>query len=207
MLAEACQRAGLPAGAVNIVCGYGYEAGAALAAHRDIDQIVFTGSVATGQSVLRAAVERVVPCVMELGGKSGAVVYADADLDRTAASAVRGIFNHAGQICSAGSRLIVHRSVHDDLMARVQKLAAKRSVGPGVDGFDMGPLINARQLERVEALCRAGRGRRGDAADGWRADAGVGRAFHGADDLYQCASGYADCAGRILWPGAGGAAI
>lgn len=156
VLAEACQRAGVPAGAVNIVCGYGHDAGAALAAHRDIDQIVFTGSVATGQSVLRAAVERVVPCVMELGGKSGAIVYADADLDRTAASAVRGIFNHAGQICSAGSRLIVHRSIHDDLMARVQELAAKRSVGPGIDGFDMGPLINARQLDRVEALCRAG---------------------------------------------------
>ena len=156
LLAEACERGGVPAGAVNIVCGYGAEAGAALAAHPDIDHIVFTGSVATGKSVLRAAVERVVPCVMELGGKSGGIVYADADLERTAASAVRGIFNHAGQICSAGSRLIVHRSVHDDLVARLHTLAAARSVGPGVQGCDMGPLINARQLDRVEALCRAG---------------------------------------------------
>lgn len=156
LLAEACARAGLPAGAVNIVCGYGHDAGAALAAHRDIDQIVFTGSVATGQSVLRAAAERIIPCVMELGGKSGAIVYADADLDRTAASVARGIFTHAGQICSAGSRLIVHRSLHDDLMARLHRLAADRSVGPGIDGCDMGPLINARQLDRVEALCAAG---------------------------------------------------
>jgi aldehyde dehydrogenase (NAD+) len=156
LLAEACERAGVPPGAVNIVCGYGAEAGAALAAHPDIDHIVFTGSVPTGKSVLRAAVERVVPCVMELGGKSGGIVHADADLDRTAASAVRGIFNHAGQICSAGSRLIVHRSVHDDLVARIRTLAAARTVGPGVQGCDMGPLINARQLDRVEALCRAG---------------------------------------------------
>jgi aldehyde dehydrogenase (NAD+) len=156
LLAEACARAGLPAGAVNIVCGYGHDAGAALAAHRDIDQIVFTGSVATGQSVLRAAAERIIPCVMELGGKSGAIVHADADLDRTAASVARGIFTHAGQICSAGSRLIVHRSLHDDLVARLHRLAADRSVGPGIDGCDMGPLINARQLDRVEALCATG---------------------------------------------------
>ncbi len=146
----------MPAGAVNIVCGYGAEAGAALVAHGDIDHIVFTGSVATGKSVLRAAAERVVPCVMELGGKSGAIVHADADLERTAASAARGIFHHAGQICSAGSRLIVHRSLHDDLVERIAKLAAQRSVGPGIDGCDMGPLINARQLSRVEALCAAG---------------------------------------------------
>ncbi len=156
LLAEACERAGVPAGAVNIICGYGHDAGAALAAHHDIDQIVFTGSVETGKSVLRAAVDRIIPCVMELGGKSGAIVYADADLDRTAASATRGIFHHAGQICSAGARLIVHRSIHDDLVARICSLAALRSVGPGLDGCDMGPLINARQLARVEALCAAG---------------------------------------------------
>lgn len=156
LLAEACERAGVPAGAVNIVCGYGTEAGAALAGHKDIDHIVFTGSVPTGQSVLRAAVDRVIPCVMELGGKSGGIVYADADLDRTAASAVRGIFSHAGQICSAGSRLIVHRSIHDDLVERIRTLAAARTVGPGIEGCDIGPLINARQLDRVEALCKVG---------------------------------------------------
>ncbi len=156
LLAEACERAGVPAGAVNIVCGYGFDAGAALAAHKGIDHIVFTGSVETGKSVLRAAAENVVPCVMELGGKSGAIVYGDADLYRTAASAARGIFSHAGQICSAGSRLIVHRSVYDELVAKIQALAAARSVGPGIDGCDMGPLINARQLDRVEALCAAG---------------------------------------------------
>lgn len=156
LLAEACERAGLPEGAVNILCGYGHDAGAALAAHGDIDHIVFTGSVETGRSILRAAAERVVPCVMELGGKSAGIVYPDADLDRTATSAARGIFHHAGQICSAGARLIVHRSVHDELVARLVDKAATRTVGPGIEGCDMGPLISARQLERVEALCRVG---------------------------------------------------
>lgn len=156
LFAEACERAGVPAGAVNIVCGYGAEAGAALASHSDIDHIVFTGSVATGKSVLRAAAERVIPCVMELGGKSGAIVYGDANFERTAQSVARGIFHHAGQICSAGSRLIVHRSLHDRLVARVAELAAARKVGPGIEGSDMGPLINAKQLAGVEALCAAG---------------------------------------------------
>ncbi|MEO3427440.1 aldehyde dehydrogenase family protein [Pelagibius sp. CAU 1746] len=156
LFAEACEQVGVPPGAVNIICGYGHDAGAALAAHRDIDHIVFTGSVETGKSVLRAAAERVIPCVMELGGKSAGIVYEDADLEQAAGSAARGIFHHAGQICSAGSRLIVHRSVHDDFVARFKAEAAARSVGPGSEGCDMGPLISAKQLERVEALCRAG---------------------------------------------------
>ena len=155
-LAEACERAGVPPGAVNILCGYGHDAGAALAAHRDIDHIVFTGSVDTGKRVLRAAAERVIPCVMELGGKSAAIVHADADLDRAAKSAARGIFVHAGQICSAASRVIVHRSIHDEFVDRMTREAHERSVGPGIDGCDMGPLISQRQLVRVEQLCKLG---------------------------------------------------
>jgi aldehyde dehydrogenase (NAD+)/betaine-aldehyde dehydrogenase len=158
LFAEACERAGVPAGAVNIICGYGHDAGAALVAHRDIDHIVFTGSVETGKSVLRAAAERVIPCVMELGGKSAGIVYPDAELDQVAKSAARAIFHHAGQICSAGSRLIVHGSIHDELVARLEQEAASRTVGPGIDGCNMGPLISARQLERVESLCRVGVG-------------------------------------------------
>jgi aldehyde dehydrogenase (NAD+) len=155
-LAEACERAGVPAGAVNILCGYGHDAGAALAAHPDIDHIVFTGSVETGKRVLRAAAERVIPCVMELGGKSAAIVHADADLERTAKSAARGIFVHAGQICSAASRLIVHRSIYDEFVALMVREARLRSVGPGIEACDMGPLISQRQLARVEQLCNEG---------------------------------------------------
>lgn len=156
LLAEACERAGVPAGAVNIVCGFGYEAGAALVSHDDIDHIVFTGSVETGKSVLRAAAERVIPCIMELGGKSGGIVFPDADLDLVADSAAAGIFKHAGQICSAGSRLIVHRSVYSDVVARMVAKAEALTVGPGIDGAEMGPLISERQLKNVEALCQVG---------------------------------------------------
>lgn len=158
LFAEACEKAGVPKGAVNILCGNGYDAGAALAAHDDIDHIVFTGSVETGKSVLRSAAERIIPCIMELGGKSAGIVYADADLERTVKSAARGIFNHAGQICSAGSRLIVHRSIYDDFVERLKTEAEARSVGPGIDACDMGPLISAKQLNSVEALCRVGVG-------------------------------------------------
>lgn len=156
LFAEACEKAGVPKGAVNIVCGYGEEAGAALVSHNDIDHIVFTGSVETGQSVLRAAAERIIPCVMELGGKSAGIVYADADLDRTAKNAARGIFHHSGQICSAGSRLLVHRSVHDELVEKLVGEANNRTVGPGVEGNDMGPVISERQLANIEALCQKG---------------------------------------------------
>lgn len=156
LFAEACEKAGVPKGTVNIVCGYGRDAGAALVAHADIDHIVFTGSVATGKSVLRAAAERVIPCVMELGGKSAGIVYADADLDRAAKAAARGIFHHAGQICSAASRLLVHRSVYSVVLAKMREEAERRSVGPGVEGHDMGPLISSRQLQKVEDLCEVG---------------------------------------------------
>ena len=105
LLATACERAGLPAGAFSLVCGYGHEAGAALVAHADIDQIVFTGSVPTGQAILRAAAERAVPSVMELGGKSAAVVFEDYDKTQLLSSVQWGIFFNAGQVCSAMSRI------------------------------------------------------------------------------------------------------
>src|SRR5690606_8186580 len=119
LLAEACERAGLPDGAVNVICGYGSDAGAALVAHEGVDHIVFTGSVRTGLSILRAAAERIIPCVMEIGGKSAGIVYPDADLDQAVASTATGIFSNAGQICSAASRLLVHRSVHDAVVDRL----------------------------------------------------------------------------------------
>lgn len=154
--AQACERAGVPAGAFNLVCGYGHDAGATLAAHPGVDHIVFTGSVETGKRVLRAAAERVVPCVMELGGKSAAIVYPDADLDLAVSRIAKGIFTHAGQICSAASRALVHRSVYERFVAGLVREAGARSVGPGVDASDMGPLISERQLSRVEELCDRG---------------------------------------------------
>ena len=147
LLVEACARAGVPAGALNLICGYGFDAGAALAAHGDVDHIVFTGSVATGRSILKAAAERVLPSIMELGGKSAGIVYADADLDQAVASTA------TGQVCSAQSRLVVHNSVHDDVVERLSGRARELSIGPGIEGHDITPLISAAQLDKVEGYC------------------------------------------------------
>lgn len=152
-IAEACARAGVPPGAVNIICGYGHDCGAYLVSHPDIDHIVFTGSVKTGQSILRAAADRVIPCVMELGGKSAGIVFPDADLDQVTASTMAGIFSNAGQVCSAQSRLVVHRKVHDEVVERIRARAAALSIGPGIEGNDLGPLISAGQLDKVEGYC------------------------------------------------------
>ena len=157
LLAQACQEAGAPDGAVNLICGHGAEAGAALVEHPLVDQIVFTGSIPTGQAIGRAAAERIVPCVMELGGKSAAIVHADADLDTVLASIRSGIFFNAGQVCSAMARLLVHESIHDELLERAVALAEGLHVGHGLEpGAELTPLISAEQLERVERMCQGG---------------------------------------------------
>ncbi|WP_127600553.1 aldehyde dehydrogenase family protein [Nitratireductor alexandrii] len=157
-IALAAEHAGLPPGAVNILCGLGREAGAALVGHRDVNQIVFTGSVPTGISIATAAAGNVVPCVLELGGKSAAIAWPDADLDRLLASVRWGIFFNAGQVCSAMSRLIVHDDVHDEVVDRIADLARSISTGPGIDrtdfGVNMGAMISAAQRDRAEAMCR-----------------------------------------------------
>ena len=155
-LATAAERAGLPKGYLNIICGYGNEAGEALTGHSGIDHIVFTGSVATGRRILHKAADRVVPCVMEMGGKSAGIVYPDADLEATAKSAAIGILAHAGQVCSAGSRLIVHESIHDELVERIVAVARGFTMGPGSEGHFLTPVISRAQLEKVEGYCRSG---------------------------------------------------
>ena len=152
-IALACERAGLPNGALSMLCGYGADAGAALAAHSDIDQIVFTGSVATGQSIMRSAAERAIPCVMELGGKSAAVVFADADLDVLMSSVDWGIFFNAGQVCSAMSRLIVHEDIHDQVVERVTQLAHEQILGSGFEDVSLTPLASESQQQQVLQMC------------------------------------------------------
>ena len=114
-LADAAEAVGLPKGIFNILCGYGHEAGAALVAHSDVDLIVFTGSVATGQKILHTAADKVVPAVMELGGKSAGIVFPDANLDHLVEQAKWGIFMNSGQVCSAMSRMVVHRSYMNEV--------------------------------------------------------------------------------------------
>ena len=157
--AKAAEAAGLPTGAVNILCGHGHEAGVALVSHPDINQIVFTGSVQTGISIASAAAKNVVPCVLELGGKSAAIVHSDADLDAFMDDVRWGIFFNAGQVCSAMSRVIVHENIHDELVDRMISVAEGLSVGPGIDrpefGPNMGPMISEKQRDRAADICAA----------------------------------------------------
>ena len=156
-LAEAAEAAGFPAGAVNILCGHGPVAGAALASHPGVNQLVFTGSVATGSAVAQAAAKTIVPCVLELGGKSAAIVHEDADLDRLMASVKRGIFYNAGQICSAMSRILVPKSIHAEVVDRAAALAGSLELVDGMDAAEagpwVGPMISAKQRDRAVGLC------------------------------------------------------
>ena len=156
-LGEIALECGLPPGVVNVLPGMGPEAGAALASHPDINQLTFTGSVSVGIAVAKMAADNVVPVVMELGGKSPNIVFADADLDLTVQGVANAIFQNAGQTCSAGSRLLVQRQAHDELVARLTERAASMRVGPGVSDPDMGPIISKKQLEMIEGYVKIGK--------------------------------------------------
>ncbi len=149
--------AGLPAGALNVVPGFGEEAGAALAAHPGIDHLSFTGSVEVGRLVSKAAAEHVIPVTLELGGKSPNVIFADADLDAALPVVVNSIIQNAGQTCSAGSRLLVEAPVHQRIVAELVGRFEKVTLGPGTADPDMGPLISATQLERVSSYVDLGK--------------------------------------------------
>lgn len=172
-LGKACEAAGFPPGAVNIVCGHGHDAGAALARHPDVDQIVFTGSVNTGRAVALAAAERLIPAVLELGGKSAGIVLPDADLEQLAESVKWGIFYFAGQVCSAQSRLLVHRSIHARTLQRLQEVVAGLTIGPGVENHFLTPVISAQQLARVQELVDSGLAQGAKAATGGTRAAGA----------------------------------
>lgn len=149
-VAELALEARVPPGVINVVTGFGRTAGAALAAHPDVDKVSFTGSVATGQDIVRASAGNLKKVSLELGGKSPHILFDDADIDRAAAAAAHGVFANAGQICTAGTRVYVQRSIHDEVVERMAGIAASLRVGPGCDtDSDIGPLVSARQMERV----------------------------------------------------------
>ncbi len=149
-LGELIQEAGFPEGVVNIVPGYGETAGAALAAHMDVDKVAFTGSTEVGKLIVHAAAGNLKKVSLELGGKSPNVVYKDADLDLAIAGAASAIFFNHGQCCCAGSRLYVEKEVFDKVVDGIAEQAKKIKVGPGLDAStDMGPLVSEEQLKRV----------------------------------------------------------
>jgi aldehyde dehydrogenase (NAD+) len=156
-IAQLALEAGLPPGAFNVVPGLGEEAGAALASHPGIDHLSFTGSTEVGRLVARAAADNVVPATVELGGKSPHVVLSDADLERAVPTIVGSIIQNAGQTCSAGSRLLVQREVHEAVRDAVVDRFSGLRLGPGLEDPDLGPLITERQRSRVASLVDEGR--------------------------------------------------
>ena len=148
-VAQLAAEVGFPAGAINIVTGYGYEVGDALARHHGIDHISFTGSPKVGTVIQQAAAERHCPVTLELGGKSPQIVFADADLDAALPMVINAIVQNAGQTCSAGSRLLVEESIYEPLLERLGKMFENLRVGPAVMDLDVGPLIRASQQQRV----------------------------------------------------------
>ena len=143
-LARIASQSGLAPGLLNVVAGLGDEVGQALVAHPVIRKVAFTGSVATGRQLARAAADRLIPLTLELGGKSPLIVFADADLERAAAAAVKMLATNAGQVCSATTRLLVAESVHDELLALV--VAGAQRLQPGKD---FGPMITEGQYRKV----------------------------------------------------------
>ncbi|MEY4678610.1 MAG: hypothetical protein RLZZ276_259 [Pseudomonadota bacterium] len=151
-IAELAAEAGFPAGALNVVTGYGEEAGAALSAHPGIDHVSFTGSPQTGALVQAAAARTNKPVTMELGGKSPQLVFADADLDAALPFLVNAIIQNAGQTCSAGSRLLVQRPVYERVLDAVASRFRALRVGASDMDLDVGPVINRAQQQRVQGF-------------------------------------------------------
>ena len=150
LLGELLLEAGLPPGVVNIVTGFGETAGAALASHMDVDKVAFTGSSFTGQKILEASKHNMKRVTLELGGKSPDIVFADADLDAAVPGAAMGVFVNSGQICSAGTRVLVQRSIYESFVNRVAEFAKTLRVGDGMDPeTQIGPLVSEVQMDRV----------------------------------------------------------
>jgi phenylacetaldehyde dehydrogenase len=157
-LAELLMEAGVPDGVVNVVTGYGETAGAALAAHERVRKLAFTGSTDVGKLIVKAAAGNLKKVTLELGGKSPNIVFDDADMDLALPGVAQAIFSNSGQICFAGSRLYVQRKSFDRVVSGVAEIARKMKIGSAFEeGTQIGPLISARQLERVTGLIKSGR--------------------------------------------------
>ncbi|MGH7963116.1 MAG: aldehyde dehydrogenase family protein [Candidatus Binatia bacterium] len=156
-LGELALEAGLPPGVFNIVPGFGDDAGAHLTGHPHVNHITFTGSVETGIHVMKTAANNVVPVTLELGGKSPNIVFADARLEEAITGAMKAIFSNAGQVCSAGSRLLVQQEIHDSFVQELARRTDRLRLGAGVDDPDVGPIISEEQFQRVLRYLEVGK--------------------------------------------------
>jgi aldehyde dehydrogenase (NAD+) len=175
---ELVDQAGFPPGVVNVVSGLSRETGAHLAAHPGVDKVAFTGSTATGRAVAKAAAENLNKVTLELGGKSPQVVFPDADLNAAANGLVAGVFAATGQTCMAGSRLIVHADVHDELVRLVAERAGRIKLGnPNDADTEMGPVANEPQYRKVLGYLETARAEGATVAYGGVADPVLGGLF------------------------------
>jgi len=176
--AELFEQAGFPAGVVNVVSGLSRETGARLAAHPGVDKVAFTGSTATGRAVAKAAGENINKVTLELGGKSPQVVFPDADLAAAANGIIAGVFAATGQTCMAGSRLIVHADVHDELIRLIAERASRIKLGnPNDADTEMGPVANRPQYEKVLGYLDTAKAEGATVAYGGAAESGLGGLF------------------------------
>lgn len=186
-LAEIFEKAGLPAGVVNIVPGFGPTAGAALVRHPGVAKIAFTGSTAVGKEIMRSCADTLKKVSLELGGKSPNIVFADADIDAAVRGAINGIFYGKGEVCAAGSRLLVEKSIHDQFLEKLAERANKLAVGdPMHPKTRVGALVSAEQMNKVLGYIEAGRSEGASvAAGGGRATVGEGKGYFVKPTIFQ----------------------
>jgi acyl-CoA reductase-like NAD-dependent aldehyde dehydrogenase len=201
-LAELALEAGFPPGAVNVVTGLGPEAGQYLADHPGLSKISFTGSTVTGSRIAAAAASRFIGTTLELGGKSPNIVFDDANVANAATGVVAGIFAAAGQVCVAGSRVLVQRGVYDELLERVTERARAIQIGDPLDaGTDLGPLAFKAQQEKVSSYVELGRTEGAKVLTGGRAtDAGLGGYFYEPTVLVEVDNGMKVMRDEIFGP-------
>ncbi len=166
-LGELCLEAGVPEGVVNVVAGFGHEAGQALAQHVDVDKIAFTGSTEVGRKILHASESNLKRVTLELGGKSPNIVFSDANMKRASRGSMYGVFLNSGQVCTAGTRILVEKSVHDDFVQSLLDSTAAMKLGdPLEEETQMGPVVSQEQMDRVTGYIEIGKSEGAEVAVG-----------------------------------------
>ena len=178
-LAQLCLEAGVPDGVVNVLSGFGDDAGAALAQHPDVDKVSFTGSTEVGRKILHASEGNLKRVTLELGGKSPNIVFSDANLRHAAKGSMFGVFLNSGQACTAGTRILVEKDVHDEFVDQLVQATSMMKVGPALEeGTGMGPVISKEQLERVTGYIDIGRSEGAEVAAGGECPTDLGEGYY-----------------------------
>lgn len=178
-LGELCLEAGVPEGVVNVVTGFGHEAGHALAGHNDVDKIAFTGSTEVGRKILHASEGNLKRVSLELGGKSPNIVFSDADLKRAAKGSMLGVFLNSGQVCTAGTRILVEKSIADEFVSSLVNATEGMKLGHPLDeDTGMGPVVSEEQLERVTGYIDIGKSEGAEIATGGERATDLGDGYY-----------------------------